>query len=100
MNTSKESSGLWGFIVSLISFISSILLFYYLYLFIVWYIKGHFSKYFIFFWICTISSAIFLVYDHNRSEREYQEYQLKYGSKSGYELWNENMKDYDAVRGY
>lgn len=96
----NQSSGFWGALVSVFRVLTGALLLYYFYLFIVWYIKGHFGKYFIFFWGWTILSAFIFIYEKNKSEREWEEYQMKYGNKSGYELWNENMKDYDATRGY
>jgi hypothetical protein len=96
----NSSGGLLGALTSIFKFITGVLLLYYFFMFILWYIKGHFSKNFIFFWAFSIVGFFICKYEHNRIENKYQEYQSKYGNKSGYELWNENMKDYDAVRGY
>lgn len=80
-------------IANFFKFISGIYLFYLFYLFIKWYIGGHFKKYFIFFWLNTILS-IYMYYD-NKHKRE-----ASYNPKSGQEIWTENMKNYDPVRGY
>ena len=36
--------------------LSGLFMFYLAYIFVVWYVKGHFGKYFIFFWLNTILS--------------------------------------------
>ena len=99
--TSNNSSGsFWGALVSLFRVISNLLLIYYFILFLVWYVKGHFGKYFIFFWTWTALSISIYFYQKHKIERENEEYMRKWGNKSGQEIWNENMKDYDPVRGY
>ena len=75
------------------NFLSGIFLFYLLFLFLRWYIKGHFGKYFIFFWAYTIFTIFFYLYKQ-------QEHKKESNPKSGYEVWQDNMKDYDAEKGY
>ena len=100
MDSKNGNVGLGAIIISLFNILMNALLLFYFILFLKWYIKGHFSKHFIFFWAFTIMSIIVFKYESDRLDREYQEYWDNYGSKSGTELWNEKMKDYDAVRGY
>jgi hypothetical protein len=71
------------------------ILFYLLFAFIKWYITGHFGKYAVLFWAFTISC--FICYPIVK-----QHHEAKYASdyRSGQEIWNENMKNYDPVRGY
>ena len=40
-------------------FLEGIVLFYLLFVFLRWYIKGHFGKYFILFWLYTFSGFIY-----------------------------------------
>ena len=71
--------------------LSGIYLFYIAFLFITWYVKMHFHpKWFWIFWIYT---AIVIVawLNHNYVM------ELMYGkndTRSGYEIWNENMRNY------
>jgi hypothetical protein len=83
------------FLIGLLKVLEGLILFYLLFIFLKWYVKGHFGKYFIFFWAWTIFS--FFVY-----QSESKRINEKYASdpRSGYEIWQENMKGYDAVRGY
>jgi hypothetical protein len=62
------------------NFISGLFLFYLVFLFLKWYIKGHFGKYFIFFWLNTFISTC--VYFSQKA---------KHGSKLEYE----NIKSYN-----
>ena len=45
--------------------------FYLVYVFLVWYIKGHFGKYFIFFWLNTIL-AFGMYYNHHNNKHEWK----------------------------
>jgi len=75
--------------------LEGIVLFYLLFAFLKWYITGHFGKYAILFWAFTISG--FICYPIIK-----QQHEAKYASdhRSGYEMFKENMKDYDVERGY
>lgn len=88
------------FIFNLLSVFSLLFL---LFLFFKWYIKGHFGKNFIAFWACTIL-YIFIYNNDMQKAKQEQRYKIKhkieYDNRSGQEIWTENMKDYDAVRGY
>ena len=46
--------------------LGGLIIFYLAYVFLVWYIKGHFGKYFIFFWLNTIL-AFGMYYDHKHN---------------------------------
>ena len=70
------------FLLGLVKLIEGIVLFYLVFVFLKWYIKGHFEKYFILFWICTIV-VIFHQY-------QYQTYS-EYDPRSGYEIFKENI---------
>lgn len=78
----------------LFSFLSGLYLFYLFFLFIGWYIKGHFGKYFLFFWVSTILSIFIYKYG------QYKIFKEDFDSRSAQEIWDERMKNYDAVRGY
>jgi len=81
---------IWGFL----KFLSGLYLIYLAFYFLYWYIKMHFHpKWFWVFWIWTFL-AIYLNYDHRRKSKAERD------PRSGYEIWQENMKNYDAVRGY
>lgn len=54
--------------------------------FIRWYIKGHFGKYFIFFWLWTIFSIVNYIH--------YQNNKPKHDSTPGYVYWGRNMKNW------
>jgi hypothetical protein len=43
------------FLLGLFKLIEGIILFYLVFLFLKWYIKGHFGKYFILFWMYTLA---------------------------------------------
>jgi len=75
--------------------LEGIVLFYLLFVFLKWYITGHFGKYALLFWLFTISG--FICYPIVKHHHE-----AKYASdhRSGYEMCKENMKNYDAERGY
>jgi hypothetical protein len=47
--------------------------------FVQWYVKGHFGKYFIFFWLNTILSIGFYVYDTSKV--------VPYDHRTGAEVW-------------
>ena len=76
-----------------LNFLSGLFLFYLVYVALKWYIKGHFGKHFIFFWLYSFF-AIFMYFKHQ------QQIKSEYDPRSGQEIWEENMKNYDAVRGY
>ena len=81
------------FLVGLFKSIMGLLLFYYVFWAVKWYIKGHFSKYFILFWLYS-TLCIFLYFNNQQKLKD------SYDPRSGQEIWTENMKDYDAERGY
>jgi len=54
--------------------------------FIQWYIKGHFGKYFIFFWLNTIISIVMYAYQRN--------HEPEYDSTPGYVYWERNVKSW------
>lgn len=89
------------FIFNLLSVFSIL---YLIFLFFKWYIKEHFGKNFIVFWICTLLCIYIYINDMQKIKQEQQRYKIKYeteyDNRSGQEIWTENMKDYDAVRGY
>lgn len=82
-----------GFISGILNFISGIFLFYLFFSFLKWYVKGHFGKYFILFWAYTILTIYFWSYKKDQYKKEQD-------PRSGYEIWNENMDNYDPARGY
>jgi len=57
-----------------------------LYVFLRWYIKGHFGKYAIFFWIYSIICFGMLIYEKNNEP--------KYDETPGYVYWNRNLNSY------
>jgi hypothetical protein len=69
-----------------INFISGMFLFYIFFLAIKWYIKGHFGKQFIFFWLFTLFSMFSLLHLHKQQEKN----DIKYDNRSGYEMWQDN----------
>jgi hypothetical protein len=75
--------------------LEGIVLFYLLFVFLKWYITGHFGKYFILFWIFTASCFIYYPIAKQQHEAKHVS-----SSKSGYELFKENMKNYNVERGY
>jgi len=96
--SNESSSGFWGALVGVFRVLAGALLLYYFYLFIVWYIKGHFSKYFIFFWAWAILYVIVYFYDANQREKNQREYWEKYGSKSGAELFEESVRSGESYK--
>ncbi len=81
------------FIVGLLKLLEGLMLFYLVFWLLGWYIKGHFGKYFIFFWIFS-ALCVFVYFNHQQQLKD------EYDPRSGQEIWTENMKDYDAARGY
>ena len=79
-----------SFFRSLINVLKGFALFYFAFAFLLWYIKGHFGKYFIFFWLNTILSIVIGINHQNKIEQEYDH-------RTGAEIWEERMhsKDYD-----
>ncbi len=77
-----------NFLKSLFKVIQGFFLFYLAYIFIKWYVKGHFGKYFIFFWLNTIMSIIMYVNHQNKIEVEYDH-------RTGAEVWEENRRNSD-----
>ncbi len=61
-------------------FLEGVVLFYLAFVFIKWYIKGHFGKYFIFFWLNTIISIIMYFNQQKQIEQEYDH-------RTGAEVW-------------
>ncbi len=65
------------------NFISSILILALAYAFVGWYIKGHFGRYFIFFWLNTILAIVLYVNHQNNKP--------KHDPTPGYVYWERNM---------
>ena len=61
-------------------FLKGIILFYLAFVFIKWYVKGHFGKYFIFFWLNTIIALMIGINRRNQIEQEYDH-------RTGAEVW-------------
>lgn len=72
--------------------IKSFFLFYLAYIFLKCYIKGHFGKYFILFWLNTIFSIILFI-STKRTDPEEE----RINNMKGAEYWEEKMRrgDYD-----
>lgn len=92
MSNKNGDVGLGAIIISLFQLLMNFLLLFYFIMFLRWYIKGLFGKHFIWFWAATIIGFFIVKYDHDKADREYQEYWDKYGSRSAYELWEEGVK--------
>lgn len=56
------------------------------FVFVRWYIKGHFGKWAILFWLNTIL-AISMFLNHKQNKPEYD-------SRTGAEVWEEKMRNY------
>ena len=69
----------------LLRFISTISILALTYVFLRWYIKGHFGKYFIFFWLWTFLSIGMYVYQKNNRPKE--------DTTPGYVYWERNMRN-------
>ena len=80
-------------IIGALKFLEGLMLFYFAFYLLGWYIKGHFGKYFILFWLYS-AFCVFLYFNHQQKLKD------EYDPRSGQEIWTENMKDYDAARGY
>lgn len=62
--------------------------------FIIWYVKMHFNpRYCLFFWLFTFSMICICVFYEPGP-------QFEIDPRTGYEIWQEKMKNYDAQRGY
>jgi hypothetical protein len=61
-------------------FLKGVVLFYLAFVFLKWYIKGHFGKYFIFFWLNTIIALLMFVGHQQQIEQEYDH-------RTGAEVW-------------
>lgn len=83
------------FLIGLFRLLEGFILFYLVFMFISWYVKGHFGKYFIFFWAWTIFTIFYTISENKRLNEKYA-----VDPRSGQEIWTENMKNYDATRGY
>jgi len=57
---------------ALLKFLEGIVVFYLAFAFVKWYIKGHFGKYFILFWLNTIIAIIMFVYNRQHEAERYQ----------------------------
>jgi hypothetical protein len=68
---------------AIFNFISSIIVFTLAFVFLKWYIKGHFGKYFIFFWLNTIIAFATYFNHKNQIEQEYDH-------RTGAEVWEAN----------
>lgn len=58
-----------------------------LFVFLRWYIRGHFGKWALFFWIWTIVSIIMFVRQKNRIP--------EHDNTPGYVYWERNMRDFN-----
>jgi hypothetical protein len=76
-----------NYLKSLFKALQSFFLFYFAYIFLKWYVKGHFGKYFIFFWLNTIMA--FVIYFNRQSKIE------EYDHRTGAEIWDENRRNSD-----
>ena len=81
-----------NFLKAIFQLIKSIFLFYLAYIFLKWYVKGHFGKYFIFFWLYTILSIILFLASKSTDPEQERIYNM-----TGAEYWEEKMRlgDYD-----
>ena len=70
---------------SIWNFISTISILLLTFVFLRWYIKGHFGKYFILFWLWTLLSIVLYIYNKNN--------QPLYDSTPGYVYWERNIKN-------
>ena len=68
------------------NFISTIMIISLAAWFVEWYIKGHFGKYFILFWLNTILSIVMYVNHHNNVPVE--------DTTPGYVYWERNVKNH------
>ncbi len=71
---------MWNKIVSIFRFLEGVVLFYLAFVFIKWYVKGHFGKYFIFFWL-NIIIAFVMYFNHQQQIEE------EYDNRTGAEIW-------------
>jgi hypothetical protein len=71
---------MWNKIVSIFRFLEGVVLFYLAFIFIKWYVKGHFGKYFIFFWLNTIIAFV-MYFNHQQQIEE------EYDNRTGAEVW-------------
>lgn len=72
---------MWSKIVSIFKVLEGVILIYAAFKFLEWYVKGHFGRYFILFWLNTIFS--FVIYFNRQSKME------EYDHRTGAEVWNE-----------
>jgi hypothetical protein len=72
------------FLESLFNLFKGIAIIYLAFVFLAWYIKGHFGKYFIFFWINTFLS-IAIYYNHQANIKPYD-------TRTGAEIWEANQR--------
>jgi hypothetical protein len=73
---------MWSKIISILRFLEGVALLGLAFVFLRWYVKGHFGKYFILFWLNTILSFIMYFNHQNQIEQEYDH-------RTGAEIWNE-----------
>jgi hypothetical protein len=71
---------MWNKIVSIFRFLEGVVLLGLAFVFLRWYIKGHFGKYFIFFWLNTIMALLMFVGHQQQIEEEYD-------NRTGAEIW-------------
>jgi hypothetical protein len=71
---------MWNKIVSIFRFLEGVVLLGLAFVFLRWYIKGHFGKYFIFFWLNTIMALLMFVGHQQQIEEEYD-------NRTGAEVW-------------
>lgn len=81
------------YLISLLKVLEGFILFYLLFIVIRWYVKGHFGKYFILFWAYSIFCIVLFTIEKQKMKDDQD-------PRSGYQIWQENMKNYDAERGY
>ena len=70
-------------IMSILKFVKGLIFIYLAFVFLAWYIKGHFGRYFIFFWLNTILSTVMYFNHKNQIEAEYDH-------RTGAEVWEAN----------
>ena len=73
------------FLENLFNLFKGLALMYLAFVFLAWYIKGHFGKYFIFFWINT-SVSFGIYYNHQANK-------IPYDTRTGAEIWEANQRN-------
>lgn len=76
------------FLESLFNLFKGLAIMYMAIIFLAWYIKGHFGKYFLFFWI----SSFICVYQSLEHDRKMKERDI-YKNMTGAEVWEANQRN-------